>query len=321
MSKNTTKTEIPATGSRWAVVIIILIVLMMISFFSALIIGIFVASADIEPQGNVAKIRIAGPITSYNPGGMWSDDFASSTDIVKLIERADEREDIQAILLEINSGGGSAVATYEIAEAVSRTNKTTVAWIREAGASGAYWVASGTDHIVANPMSITGSIGVIASYVEIGGTLERYNASYQRLVSGDYKDMGTPLRELTDDEETIMLSNLDLIREYFIDAVAENRNLARDDVEKLADGRFYLGVQAFEYGLIDELGGRQEAIAYIEKELGIEAEIAEYEQPKSFLEALAGAFNDFSFNMGRGMGSSIIEKDIKNGNVGAGLRI
>lgn len=312
-----TNQKLPSTNGRWAVAIVILILLMITSLFSALIIGFFIGGTEIEPTGNVALIRITGPIMSYSPGSFMSDDVASSTDLVRLIEKADARDDIKAILFEINSGGGTVVASYELAEAIANTNKTTVAWIREVGASGAYWAATETDHIVANPMSITGSIGVIASYIEIGGLLNKYNASYQRLVSGDYKDMGTPLRRLTDDEEAVMQTNLDTIRDYFVRAVAENRNLPIETVDEVADGRYYLGVQASDLELIDELGGKEQAISYIEDTLDIEAEIAVYERPKSFFDALAGVSGDFSFNIGRGMGSSLTE----NSQQGAGMRI
>ncbi|MBI3883795.1 MAG: signal peptide peptidase SppA [Sphingobacteriales bacterium] len=177
------------------------------------------------------------------------------------------------MLFEINSPGGSAVASEEIANAVKKANKTTVAWIREIGTSGAYWVASSSGHIVANRVSITGSIGVIASYLEFPGLLEHYNITYQRLVSGKYKDIGSPFKEMTPEEKAIFQQNLDTIRDYFVSEVAKNREMSKKDVDKIANGVFYLGAQAKELGLIDELGGKDEAINYIEKKDGIKAEI------------------------------------------------
>src|SRR3989338_6818866 len=97
----------------------------------------------------------------------------ASSETIKFIEKADKNPSIKAIILEINSPGGSAVASEEIANAVKKTNKTTVAWIREIGTSGAYWIASSSDHIVASRMSVTGSIGVIASYLEFEGLVDR----------------------------------------------------------------------------------------------------------------------------------------------------
>ncbi len=304
----------PTNAGRWVAVIIILIVLSMISFIASFIIGIFLSVSDTEqPTGNVAHIKIAGPILSEGGDGMLSGSVAESTEIVKLIEKANKNEEVKAILLEINSPGGTAVASYELADAVSKSNKTTVAWIREAGASGAYWVASSSDYIVANPLSITGSIGVIASYIEISGTLTRYNASYQRLVAGKYKDMANPLKKMSQDEEEIMQENLDELRDFFVRKVSENRKLPLEDVEKLADGRFYLGKQAKENGLVDELGGKEEAVKWIEKKLNITAEIADYEKPKTLMDALASLFSDQSFHVGEGIGKAMLDAKVSKG--------
>jgi protease-4 len=292
-------------GGRWAVVIVVLIFLMLISFVSSLVIGLLAGTSDIEESGNVAHIKVVGPIYASPSSGLMSADSASSTDIVELIEKAAENDDVEAILVEINSPGGTGVASYEIAAALQESNKTTVAWIREVGASGAYWIASACNHVVANPMTITGSIGVIGSYVEFGGTLNKYNASYRRLVSGEYKDMGSPLRSMTSDEEELMQEALDMMREMFVSGVATNRGLDKDAVDSVADGRIYLGAQALELGLVDELGGKKEAVSWIEKELDIEADISEYEKPKTFAEMLAGIFGSHGFLMGAGLGSSM----------------
>ena len=114
-------------------------------------------------SGNVALIPIDGVIVGDKDSDFLFESVTSSPEAVELIEKANKNPNIKAIILEINSPGGSAVASEEIANAIRKTNKTTVAWIREAGASGAYWVASATDYVVANRASITGSIVVIAS--------------------------------------------------------------------------------------------------------------------------------------------------------------
>lgn len=300
-----TKQVQSSTGGRWAVVIVVLIFLSIISFISALIIGIFISTSETEPAGNVAHIRITGPILANAGRGFGSVGKASSTEITRLIKKAGANPDVKAMLFEINSPGGTAVASYEIADAISKTNKTTVAWIREGGLSGAYWAATAADHIVANPMSAVGSIGVISSYLEFSGTLERYNASYQRLVSGEYKDMGSPWKDMTPQEEQIMQGNLDMIRNMFVDEVAKNRKLSRAAVDKVADGRFFIGKESLELGLVDELGGKDEAVAWIEKKEGIKAELAEYEPPKTFGEMLFSALDEHGYFMGMGIGDSI----------------
>lgn len=297
-------------GARWGVVIVVLIFIGIINLITAFIIGIFVSTSDIEEQGNVAHIAITGPIVASSAGGVFSDEVADSTEIIDLITAAEENEEVQAILLEINSPGGTAVASHEIARAVKESNKTTVAWIREAGASGAYWIASASDHIVADPLSITGSIGVIGSYVEFGGTLNRYNATYRRLVAGDYKDMGSPFKEMTDDEQAVMQESLDMMRDYFVADVALNRGLDKADISKLADGRFYIGAKAKELGLVDELGSRKEAVAYIEKKLNITADVAEYTHEETFFDMLFGMFGEQSFHVGEGIGSAMMNAKV-----------
>ena len=292
---------------RWGYAIFILLMLSILGFIAVGILSLFVG-VDVESlSGNVAMIPIEGVIVGSESNSLF-ESVSVSTDIVKLIEKADKNANIKAIILEINSPGGSAVASEEIANAVKKTNKTTVAWIREVGASGAYWIASAADHVVADRVSITGSIGVIASYLEFPGLLEDHNVTYRRLVSGKYKDMGSPFKEMTDEEKTIFQQNLDAIRDYFASEVAKNRNLNRKDVDKIANGLFYLGAQAKELGLVDEIGSKDEVVKYIEKKDGIEAEVIEYKKEKTLFEILSEVFSRQSFFVGRGIGSAFLDK-------------
>ena len=304
--------QTPSSG-RWIAVIVIILLLGFVSFITAIVIGIFISNSEVEPSGNVAQIAITGAIVSNAPGGFMNSGFSDATQLIKLIEKADKNKNVKAILFEINSPGGSAVASWELQRAIKATNKTTVAWVREAGVSGSYWAASATDHIVASPVTIIGSIGVIASYIDFSGTLERYNASYQRLVSGDFKDIGSPLKPLEEEEEQILQGTLDNMRVFFADSVAENRNLPKEKVNELADGRFWLGMESIELGLVDELGGKKEAIRWIEKNLDIEADIAEYKKPKTLGEILAGVYSDSSFDVGRGIGKSLVDHKAQEG--------
>ncbi len=298
---------------RWIVVFVVIFLLGFISLITAVIIGLFIGSSGSEPDGNVALISISGPIVSDSPGNFIGRGTADSADITKLIEKADKNDNIKAILLEINSPGGSAVASWELVRAIEKTNKTVVAWIRESGASGAYWAASASDHIVASPLSITGSIGVLSSYIDFSGTLERYNASYQRLVSGKYKDMGTPFRHLTPEEQELFQKKLDMLKGFFVDSVAENRHLPREKVEELATGEFFLGAEAIKLGLIDELGGKDEAVTWIEKKDNIKAKIAEYKKPVTFGDVLANMLSRSGFDLGRGLGRALLDYKMEKG--------
>ncbi|MBW2981286.1 signal peptide peptidase SppA [Candidatus Woesearchaeota archaeon] len=297
--------------SKWKSIIIILVTLFIISWLFSSVISSFLG-ADTGLRGNVALIPIKGTITIEGISS-FGEKGTSSTEVIEYIKDADANPSIKAILFEINSPGGSAVASKEIADAVSRTNKTTYALIREVGASGAYWIASSTDHIIANELSITGSIGVIASYIEFAGLLERYNMSYQRLVAGQYKDLGTPFKYLPDDEKEILQDKLNKIHDYFIESVAENRDMPVEKLKEIATGEFYLGSEALELGLIDSFGDKETAVELIKQQLNLtEVEFAEYKRPKTFIESLLGAFSENFFFIGKGIGSALTEQKTTN---------
>ncbi|MFH1439099.1 MAG: signal peptide peptidase SppA [Candidatus Woesearchaeota archaeon] len=292
--------------------ILMVILIIVVAVISLLVIGALFLFNNIDTgnaikKGNVALIKINGPIMVEDGVSFIASDAIASTKIIEYIEKAKNDPSVRGIIFEINSPGGSAVASEEIGEAIKElrdeTNKITVAWIREVGASGGYWVASATEHIVANKMSITGSIGVIASYLEFSGLLEKYDVKYQRMVSGEHKDMGSPLKEMTEEEEALFQEQLDLIHNYFIEEVAKNRNLNKEQIQKVSDGSIILGAKAKELGLVDELGSKKEALEYIEKKLSIEAELIEYKEAPSFLELFSKIMNEHGFSIGRGIGS------------------
>ena len=293
---------------RWSYAIFVLLFLSVFGFLAVIILSLFVG-IDVESlSGNVALIPIHGAIVGTEDSESLFESVTSSPEAIEFIEKADSNPNIKAIILEINSPGGSAVASEEIANAVKKANKTTVAWIRETGASGAYWVASASDYIVANRASITGSIGVLASYLEFAGLLDSYNVTYRRLVSGKYKDIGSPFKEMTDEEKALFQQNLDIIRDYFVSEVAKNRNLNKKDVDKIANGLFYLGVQAKELGLVDELGSKDEVISYIEKKEKIKVEVVEYKKEKTLLDVLSSVLSKQSFFIGKGIGSALFDR-------------
>lgn len=300
--------------NRWWQAIKIIIGLILLSFvlstiiFLSIVVSLFIKDDSDGLDGNVAVIEITGTILADEDVDFLFEDVTSSDDIRRSIRKADRNDDIKAIVFRINSPGGSAVASEEIANEIKKTNKTTVAWIREIGTSGAYWIASASDHVIANRMSITGSIGVIASYLGFAGFLEGHNVTYERLVSGNLKDIGSPFKEMTQEERVLFQKSLDKIHEYFVEEVAKNRNLKKRDVEKIATGQFFIGAEAKELGLVDELGGREEVIAYVEEKIGEEADFVSYETEKGFFESLGKIFNENSFYIGKGIGNSLFTK-------------
>lgn len=285
-------------GDKIKKMLMISISLILLSYIFATIVSWFSGMQD----GNVALISIKGPIVTHDS---TLSDMTSADDIIGYLEDAEERPEVKALLIEINSPGGSAVASDEIATKLKGINMTKVAVIREIGTSGAYWIATAADTIVANRMSVTGSIGATSSYLEIGGLLNKYNITYQRLVSAEYKDIGSPFRDLEEDEKKILEDMLERIHGFFVEAVAENRNMTLEDVEELSDGMFYLGVEAQELGLIDKLGTKEDAIQMIEKEIGEEASIYEYRRDRSILDIIAEIRSSMTQNIGIGQRARI----------------
>lgn len=302
--KNAEKSKITGwqiLGTTWRIISVLISVFMFLIFIMILasFASLFVPS-ELE-TGNIAVIPIDGIITTDGPT-TWATGVKSTT-IVELIEKAEEKNEIKAILLEINSPGGSPVATDEIAQAVKQAEKPIIAVIRENGASGAYWVATAADKIYANRMSITGSIGVKASHLEFAGLIADYNITYRKLIAGKYKEAGSPFVEMTPEEEKMFQKLLDTLHNEFITAVSENRNMSKQKVTELANGFVYLGSEAKELGLVDELGTKEDALKYIEKQLNITAEPVTYKKKGTFFEELSSVSANNYYNIGRGMGS------------------
>ena len=258
-------------------------------------------------SGNVAVIPVKGVIVTEPSGGFYDQGNAVSSELVKFIKQASEDSSIKAIVLDIDSPGGSPVASDEIATALKKANKTTVSVIHELGASGAYFVASATNKIYANRLSWVGSIGVIGSYVEYAGLMKQYNLTYRRLVAGKYKDAGSPLKEMTPEEQALFQSELNKVYDVFVDEVATNRNLSREKVLELATGFVYLGTEAKELGLIDKVGTLDDAYADLEKELNITVEPIPYEHTPSIFDFFGKIMSQSFFHIGQGIGTSITE--------------
>lgn len=298
----------PSLWKRWLTAIGTIITL---SIIATMITGMLylVLFGESAPFGNVGVINIRGIILTEKSRGAFSSPATSSEDVVKFLSDAKKDDNIKAVLLDINSPGGSAVASYEIAEAVKqvRQKKPVVSVIRESGASGAFWVATASDHIFANPLSSTGSIGVVSSYLEYAGLLDRFNVTYQRLVVGRYKDAGSPFKRLTGEEKRIIQGKLDIVGDVFVKAVAENRNLTLEKVREYATGMVFLGSEAKEMGLIDELGSKQDAIDFIEKKLNITAQLTEYQKVPSLIDVLSGASARFAPTTGQTLPSPYLD--------------
>lgn len=304
---NTERYEKPSVLRTILTVIGILSGLLSLLFFGFLlfgVIGIFSAPTTFA-EGNVAVIPITGVILPDVGGGAFAESGVASWEIVDWIEEAEADESIQAVIFDIDSPGGTPVASEEIMMAIRDMEKPSVALIREIGASGAYWAASATDTIFASRISSVGSIGVLASYIEFAGTLERYNATYRSLTAGEFKDTGDPFKRLTPAEERMFQEQLDDIHAYFIQSVAENRGLPEEKVRELANGWVYTGKEALEFGLIDRIGSDNEVIAHLEEQLNTTVDLVEFQAPLTFFDEIIGVFKESAFFLGKGIGVAL----------------
>jgi protease-4 len=181
------------------------------------------------------------------------------------------------VVLRVDSPGGSAAASQEIANEIRRfkedTGKPVVISMGSVAASGGYYISVYADKIVASPATLTGSIGVISEFIYIQGLLDKLGLQMEIIKAGEHKDMG--LRPMTDEERQIMQTITDDLYGQFVVAVAKGRNLTQETVRKLATGQIYTGDQALQLGLVDELGDREEAIELAAKLAGVTTPIVE----------------------------------------------
>ena len=232
-------------------------------------------------DSNVAVIKLYGEIATYS---IYSDDFAedayysevSSEDIVETLDIIEADNTIEAVIVLIDSLGGSPVGSEEIADALKRMTKPTIAVIRDSGLSGAYLAATGADRIFASEFSDVGDIGVTMSYLDYSQQNKEEGIIYQQLSSGKFKDAGYPDKELTQEERDFFMGNIKASHQVFVRKVAENRNLDTETVEKLADGSFMCGQSALDNRLIDEIGSVYDAQQWLRNQLNIDTIICVY---------------------------------------------
>ncbi len=238
-----------------------------------LLLNALLPDLDLSGQERVALIRVEGVILD------------AQTTIGEL-KQYSENPLVKAIVLRIDSPGGGVVPSQEIHDAVKRvknkSNKAVIASMGTVAASGGYYIAAATDRIIANPGTLTGSIGVIMEMANFEGLLKKIGVEGVVIKSGRFKDVGSPLRKMSDEERKLLQSVMDDVHHQFIQAVADGRSLELSDVEPLADGRIFTGRQAKEARLVDELGDLDDAIHIAADIAGMEGEPKVVEPRKRF---------------------------------------
>jgi len=218
-----------------------------------------------DPWCNVAGINLHGDLYTYITLDDEQYDFASSEYIVSQLWEANELENIEVIILEIDSTGGLPVAAEEIYKQIQSMEKPVIALIRESGLSAAYYAASAADVIFASALSDVGSIGVTMSYTDESKFNKESGTTVNIISSGKFKDSGWEEKELTAEERALFQRDVDITHEHFVKAVADGRDMEIDEVRKLADGSSMLGEMALKAGLIDHIGNYDDVEDYIQK--------------------------------------------------------
>lgn len=214
--------------------------------------GVFiwlVSGAEFLKGNRVGEIDIRGAIVS-------------SRDTLKQIKDFRKNDSIKAILLRIESPGGVVGPSQEIYREIRRTIKIkpVVASLGSVAASGAYYIASAASYIIADPGTITGSIGVIIHFPNLEGLFDKIGYQSITIKSGPFKDIGNPDRKMTPEEKALLQTTVNQTYDQFVRAVAQGRDLPEDYVRKLADGRIIMGEEALKLKLVDQLGNYEDAV-------------------------------------------------------------
>jgi protease-4 len=233
-------------------------------------------------DNQIAIVEVTGMITD-------------SRDIVRQLKEYRRDDNIKGIILRIDSPGGSVAPSQEIYDEVLKikdNNKKVFASLGNMAASGGYYIASPADMVVANPGTLTGSIGVIMAFSNIEELIKKIGMRPEVIKSGQFKDSGSPVRPMSKTERNFLQGVVDDVHEQFMEAVAKGRNLPKKKVIKIADGRIFTGRQALKLKLVDHLGGLEETIDLMAKTVGIKGRpvvVRETEQ-RGFLEFLLQSY-------------------------------
>lgn len=239
--------------------------------------------------------------------------IADSKPIIENLKKFREDDEIKAIVVRIDSPGGGVGPSQEIFRAIlkAKEKKKVITSMGALAASGGYYAAAATDGIMANPGTITGSIGVVMGYTNFQEIFKKIGLLPVVIKSGAFKDTGSPVREMRDDEKKFLQGFVDKIHTQFVSDVAVGRGMDLEKVKELADGRIYTGEEALELGLVDKMGNIEDAVEWAGTLAGIEGEISTIypEKPKlSFMQYLMeSTMSEFSSRLsGSGLDAGYI---------------
>jgi protease-4 len=262
----------------------------------------------VAPPYNTAEVEVKGPITrdgggsGFPPSGPRT---PGADDVVEQIEHADADEASEALVVRLNTPGGEVVPSDDIRRAAAEFDGPTVAYATDTCASGGYWIASGCDTVFAREGSIVGSIGVIGSRVDATGLAEKLGVEYERLAAGEYKDAGNPLKGMDEDDREYLQGIVDGYYDDFVERVTEGRPGLEEETVRDTEARVYLGEEALELGLVDELGTEEDVEAYLESELGEEVSRREFEPERGLGTRIRGGAAGVAYAAAAGAASAL----------------
>ena len=255
-------------------------------------------SLGLNSGPQVAVIYAVGTINFGASGiDVAGSEVVGSKAMVEAIRAARDDPSIRAIVVRIDSPGGAAIASDIIWRELdlARREKPVIASMSDVAASGGYYIAAAADAVVAQPGTITGSIGVVAGKLAYGDTLEKFGVNVGIVTDGEMAGMNSPFAPYSDETRARVQEQIDAVYETFLKRVSDGRGMLIDDVHAIAQGRVWTGRQAKALGLVDELGGMREAVAVAKERAGIDADqevtLVPYPRPRSFFELLNTEFS------------------------------
>ncbi len=267
-----------------------------------------VSTLSSAPNGDtVAIIPLQGEI-GYDSSNS-SESVVTPDMIQNSISQAESDSSVSSILIDVNSPGGSPVASEEIMNSIKSSKKPVVVWISDVGASGAYLASSSADKIIASPSSMVGSIGVIMQITDLSKYYQENGINISSIKAGQYKDMGADYQPLTTTERNMLQGMVNQDYDHFIDIVSTNRHLAKNYTENIAQGKIYTGIQAKKLKLVDETGGKTVALDEAAKLGGIKGSynVITISPTSNLLNVINNFSSMIAYSVGMGIG-----KDLEN---------
>ena len=266
---------------------------------------------SVFPGYNTVEVAVEGPITRDGGGGripVSAPGKPGADEIVDLIEQADADDNAEALVLRLNTPGGAVLPSDDIRLAAAEFDGPTIAYATDVCASGGYWIASGCDEVWAREGSIVGSIGVRGSRVTAEKLLEKAGLEYEQLTAGEYKEAGSPLSSLEDDEREYLQGIVDDYYDQFVETVAKGRETDPETFRE-TEAKVFLGDRAHELGLVDALGTRDDVEEHLEELLEAEVETTELEPSAGFAERFRGGAERIAYAFGAGISARFVGSD------------